>query len=163
MELKKFFKPTWKKVIIFILIVVLLSLTLRLSFGTYPYWYAVSSKAMNPAYDVGDIVFVKNTAFDKLSVSDVVIFDSPEMRSPLIMRIISLDKNENTFTTQGDNNPRSLPAEENVSSEYLLGKVIFSIPFVGYLEFYHVGWLIRAVLVYVLAGFISLIPLRKAQ
>ena len=100
MELKKFFKPTLKKVVIFIILVVLLSLTLRLSFGTDTYWYSVSSKAMNPAYDVVDIVFVKNTAFYILSVSDVVIFDRPETRNPLIMRIISLDKNEKTFTTK---------------------------------------------------------------
>jgi len=163
MELKNFFKPTWKKIIIFIILVVLLSLTFRLSFGTYPYWSVVSSKAMYPAYNVGDIVFIKNTAFDKLSVSNVVIFDSPETRNPFMMRIISIDKNENTFTTQGDNNPKSLPSEINVSSEYFLGKVVFSIPFVGYPDFYHVGWLIRAILIYILACFISLIPLRKAQ
>lgn len=161
MKYKKFLKPTWKKVILFFIIVILLSLTFKLSLGTSPFWYAVSTNAMHPAYNLGDMVFIKKTDFDKLSVSDVVVFDGPENPSLLIMRIISIDENQNTFTTKGDNNAKSLLWEINIPSQNLKGKVIFSIPLLGYLDIYHIGFLVRIILIYILACFISLIPFRK--
>jgi len=59
MDIKQFLKPTWKKIGVFFVIVIIFSLTFFLIAGTMPFWYAVSSNAMSPAYHYGDMIFVK--------------------------------------------------------------------------------------------------------
>ena len=155
MEVIRFIKPTWKKVGIFFAIVILFSLIFFLIAGTIPFWYAVSSNAMSPAYHYGDMIFVKKVNFNELKNSDVVVYNTPQARGLLIMRIISIDYSNNAFTTKGDNNPQSLPFEIKVPSSSIKCKGIFSLPLVGYFDIVHIGWLIRVILIYLITCVIS--------
>ena len=84
-----FIKPNIKKIIIFIVCVIIFSVALRLTLGTYPFWYNVASNAMHPTYSRGDFIFVKATNFDDISVNDVIIHGVQGVKTPLIMRVIS--------------------------------------------------------------------------
>ncbi|MEM4244884.1 MAG: hypothetical protein QXR60_01605 [Candidatus Nanoarchaeia archaeon] len=62
-----------------------------------------------------------------------------------------------TFTTKGDYNTMSLPGQINLSENKIRAKVLFRIPYLGYLDIFHVGWLFRLVLVYLIACFLFLL------
>jgi hypothetical protein len=72
---------------------------------------------------VGDVLLVKET--NNYSVGDVVIYYSPEFGNKIIHRIVSTDP----IVTKGDNNPRSLFFEYNVTQ--IVGRPVLKIPFLG--------------------------------
>lgn len=149
--------------IILVILVVLFSVILRVSFGTHPYWMALVGNSMRPAYSRGDILLIKHIHFHELKNGDVVVYKAyGETIPPLIARIISINYKEETFTTKGDANRVPLLVEENVSAQKIMGKVVFSLPLLGYLDLYYVGTLLRIIFVYFLVCAInSLLPKEK--
>lgn len=147
----KFIKPNWKKIIIFIMLVVILSLSLYLILGRMPFWYAVESKAMEPAYSKGDMIFVSKTNYNNIETGDVVVHSAKGLKYLLIMRVIEKNDINRTYTTKGDYNMGILPVQQNLTEDTLMAKVVFKIPLVGYLEFIHVGWLVRIIVIYLIS------------
>lgn len=84
----------------------------------------VLSGSMEPELSVGDMIIVVPS--DAYAIGDVVVFQSG--RTAVVHRIIGLEGEE--ITTQGDAN--NAP-DDPVALSTVKGKVIFSIPIVGYL------------------------------
>lgn len=94
----------------------------------------VMTGSMEPAYQVGDIIVIKKTDADELKVNDVITFISTDKElngQPITHRIINIteENGQKMFETKGDFN--QITDETLVTSDRILGKVQFKIPFVG--------------------------------
>lgn len=95
--------------------------------------FAVISGSMEPNIPVGAIVYVKETAFQDLAKGDVISFYTSET-TRVTHRIIEIDQESESVITQGDaNNVRDA---DSVIYSHIIGKVVFTIPFLGYLSMY---------------------------
>ena len=92
--------------------------------------YSVLSGSMEPAISTGDLVYVKSTKPENVKEGDVITFsiDNETVATHRVVEVIN--KNENySFRTKGDANQ----VEDNklVTSQNLVGKVLFHIPKFG--------------------------------
>lgn len=95
--------------------------------------YVVLSGSMEPELHTGSIAIVKPVITDTLAVKDIITFKSSDGSDKLITHrivAITIDK-QTSYTTKGDandvNDPAVIPAAD------VIGKLSFSIPYVGYL------------------------------
>ena len=136
-------KQTLKKVIsIFqwLLTIVLVSVVLLLIFTALDPVKSfrvlrVMSGSMEPAIHVGSVVFVQKVNPETLRKGDVITFASAD--DPTISITHRLAEIENSggntvFKTKGDAN--SIEDSTEISSSQIKGKVLFSLPFLGYLS-----------------------------
>ncbi len=90
----------------------------------------VQSGSMEPAIKTGSVVFVLPA--ENYKEGDIITFGAPASDTPTSHRVVSVRAEGGTryYTTKGDANedadPRDVPEGE------VLGKVLFSIPFLGY-------------------------------
>lgn len=93
--------------------------------------------ALRRGFTKGDIIF--SVAPRNLQVGDVIIFDSrrPEVRHPIIHRIISIDE---TIKTKGDNNEGLLEYERNLQQDQVMAKSILRIPYLGWIKLAFFDW-----------------------
>jgi len=118
-----------KNIVAIVLIIVFGFIIFTLAFGYKG--YAVVTDSMNPEFRKGDAVFVKETPFEELSVGDIVTVSFKDGNGTFTHRIVELDKENGEFYTQGDNSE----VKDGVSTkEQVVGKVMFSLPFAGYLS-----------------------------
>lgn len=89
---------------------------------------AVFSNSMVPTYHKGDLIFVQGT--DEVSAGDIVVFDAPAYRYPIIHRVIDVDKG--ILTTKGDNNVNPDPWETTINDVH--GKSVLRLPFLGWVK-----------------------------
>jgi len=90
----------------------------------------------------GDVILLRGVDKYKLVEGDVIVFNSETENSyPIIHRIIDVNANstEINFVTKGDHNSKPMFVEGhlneyNISSENILGKGFFRIPYVGYVK-----------------------------
>ena len=155
MSLKDFLKPDLKKILIFIALLILILGGLYLILGVYPYWYVYQSNSMSPAINNGDMVFVKSANFDDIENNDVLAFITTSSKMPIIHRVISIDASTMLIGTKGDANQYQLDIEKEIQSSQILGKVVFVVPLLGYLDLIYIGWLIRIIVLYLLACLLS--------
>lgn len=87
--------------------------------------FLVQSGSMSPALKTGDVVIVKPVS--KYQPNDIITFNSHQ-NFTVTHRIIKVD-NQN-FITKGDANP--VTDQNQISESQILGKVIFTIPKIGY-------------------------------
>jgi signal peptidase I len=137
------------------------ALLLFLVSGTWPALVTIESESMVPHMNVGDLVFVVDedrfgalqtwdegshsgyTAFG--DYGDVIIYRPNGAGSihPIIHRVMSYEEDANPhagYITKGDNNQAAdqrgyypgLGAIEPVKKEWIVGKALFAIPFLGY-------------------------------
>ena len=103
--------------------------------GTPTPFYVVSSGSMIPALQIGDIIVVQDTNLsDGIVESDVIVFDRPTDKEVVVVhRVVDIvdDASQPALRTKGDNN--RLVDGWLVTEEYFLGKVIFTVPKIGYL------------------------------
>jgi signal peptidase I len=101
-------------------------------------------------FSKGDILFLVRAKPDKLEVGDVIAFKSGIRKSPVIHRIIKIEKKVDaqgvsflTFTTIGDNNAGFLIPSNNIGQvdeteireEQIVGKAVFRVvPFLGWVK-----------------------------
>ncbi len=80
-------------------------------------------------FNKGDVLFVMNATDYK--VGDVIVFNIPGVRYPIIHRIVSIDK-DNNIETKGDHNP----VQDNwkIRIKDINGKAVFIVPYVGWLK-----------------------------
>lgn len=121
---------------ILIAVVVLLSLTLVFSkpiAGMNFSLYSVNSGSMEPAIKLGSLVLVKSQ--ENYSKNDVITFrDEADPRNTTTHRIVAVvedkDINKLSFRTKGDANENE--DTELIDSRRVVGKVVFSLPYLGY-------------------------------
>ena len=95
--------------------------------------YTVLSGSMEPAYHVGSVVYVAKADANELRENDCITYYMSN-GSVVTHRIIEVKKAENgeiSFRTKGDAN--KLPDGYQPASA-IIGKVVFSIPYLGYLS-----------------------------
>lgn len=95
--------------------------------------FIVLSGSMSPEFNAGSVVYVKDIAPADVQVGDILTFRaSTTSQNVVTHRVVKVDKeNELLLTTQGDANNTEDP--EKLHPENIIGKVHFSIPFIGYL------------------------------
>lgn len=98
-------------------------------FGSYRF-FTVASGSMEPALKQGSLVLDKKS--DSYNKGDAITFLSPGAKDSTTHRIIEIvQTNKGTmYKVKGDAN--NAPDKDLVSIKYVVGKVIFSLPFIGY-------------------------------
>lgn len=93
--------------------------------------YAVLSGSMEPTYRTGSVIYVKSCEPEDVQVGDPITFVLNEDLVVATHRVVSIDEDAREFVTKGDAN--EVPDGAPVLFENLLGKPVFSIPYLGYL------------------------------
>ena len=124
------------KVIYYIALSAIALLAVLLIFSTFPIpgnykLYVVQSGSMQPVIKMGSVVFVKPV--ENYQKDDIITFaDSKNPKNPITHRIVEIKKEGETtsFVTKGDSNNASDTKEVAIGD--VIGKVLFSLPFIGY-------------------------------
>jgi signal peptidase I len=136
--LKKFKKAIsifqWLLTAVLVLVVLLLIFTAFNPIKSFQI-FRVMSGSMEPKIKVGSVVFVKKVKPEILKKNEVITYTSsenPEMS--ITHRLVEIEEKEGktVFKTRGDANNDKDMAE--VSPSQIKGKVVFSLPFLGYLS-----------------------------
>jgi signal peptidase len=93
----------------------------------------VLSGSMQPTLHAGDVIITVNTPVRSLQVNDIITYRSPDNAKSLVThRIINIhdDGQVLTFKTKGDANED--PDQYVVSSDLVVGSMVLSVPYVGY-------------------------------
>jgi signal peptidase len=120
---------------------------------------------MTPTLSPGDVLLLQGVSPDELEVGDIIVFRSPRNTEDLIVhRIVQIAIRDGMyyFTTKGDNprtNPWSLSYERDFAASYIVGRVVFRIPLIGWI------WIAvkTPVGTYVLIGCIILIAIQELR
>jgi signal peptidase len=88
---------------------------------------------MEPSIKTGSVVFIKYLPAERIAVGDIINFQNGKS---ITHRVVEVKKegNEYIFITKGDTNNSS--DINPVGASQVQGKVIFSIPYLGYLSFF---------------------------
>ena len=109
---------------------------LQAAFGTQNPFYVVASGSMIPELEVYDVLIVQgHEPFDDIEISDIIVFNRPSDHDRVIVhRVVSvIDYEPKTLRTKGDANPASIPGTDfPITEEEYIGKVVFTLPQVGY-------------------------------
>lgn len=91
---------------------------------------AVLTGSMQPTLPVGTLIYVKEVEPETLQVGDVVTYrlDSDTM---VTHRVVEIDPDAQTLTTQGDANS---DPDGAITFDRLVGKMDFYIPYLGYIS-----------------------------
>ena len=116
----------------------------------------VYTGSMEPAIPVGSVVVIKPVDPETLKIGDIICFQLSEPTS-ITHRIINITGEG--FITKGDANED--PDTRIVKKEKVIGKAIFTVPFIGYL-----GYFVRTPLGFILlivipAGLIIIMEIRN--
>ena len=94
---------------------------------------AVMTESMIPTIYPGDAVVVYN--YGNISVGDIIVFDGRKAgcraNFPIIHRVIKINS-DGTLQTKGDYNLFQLPCEKRIKKDYVYGKGVLKIPFIGW-------------------------------
>lgn len=93
--------------------------------------YSIETGSMEPTLPLGCLAYVKNyTSFEDYNVNDIVTFTDMSRETFFTHRIVKIDTENQCFVTKGDANEDVDPSP--TGALYAVGKVHFSIPFLGY-------------------------------
>ncbi len=92
--------------------------------------YHVVSGSMEPAYGVGELLYVKAVEPEEVAMGDIITFRLEDTTAT--HRVIGIDTENRLFFTKGDAN--EAPDEEPVAFDDLLGVTVFHIPGLGYVS-----------------------------
>lgn len=100
--------------------------------------FVVLSGSMEPTYHVGSLIYVKSVDYKQLKVGDPITFMISE-NTVATHRIIEVlpdaeDPDTIRYFTQGDAN--DVPDGSSVHYKNIIGKPVFSIPYLGYVSDY---------------------------
>ena len=137
--MKKVIKQIWNWVSgILVGIVVLLAVALvgvRLV-GLQP--FVVLSGSMEPTYHVGSLIYVKSVDYKELQVGDPITYmlDEDTVVTHRIIEVLVDEEDPDVlrYFTQGDAN--AIPDGVSVHYKNIIGKPVFSIPYLGYASNY---------------------------
>jgi len=95
--------------------------------------FTVTGDSMSPALPAGSIAIVQPVAGSEISTDDIIAYHAPGGRGTTVTHRVVEVTNEGeslSFQTAGDGNDNS--DKSPVPSENVVGKVIFHIPYVGF-------------------------------
>lgn len=126
---------SWALVAVFILVLVGFNTGL---FGVHP--SLIGSGSMSPNILVGDIVVAREVPIETIRVGDVITFYQEGVT--IVHRVIDTqyDTGQIVFITQGDANDSADPP---VLAENYRGKVVFTIPKIGWISIYVRNFLVK--------------------
>lgn len=123
------------KIIYYIFVVFLLTVAILLIVSTIPVTgnikiMTVLSGSMEPEIKTGSIVIVKPAS--EYKIGDVITFNESKGKAPITHRIydIKIVDSEPLYITKGDAN--DTPDQIEIKKKDIVGKVLISVPFVGY-------------------------------
>lgn len=119
-------------VLVVIVVVVALLLVGARLFGLQV--YAVLSGSMEPTYHVGSVIYVEPVDPSEIQVGDPITFVMNEELTVATHRVVRIDAENSHFYTKGDAN--DAPDAAPVHFNNLLGKPVFTIPYLGYISSY---------------------------
>lgn len=129
--MKKTLRKTWNAItwiLVFCVAVLAVLLSgIRLA-GLTP--YVVLSGSMEPTYHVGSIIYVKKVPPENIEPGDPITFVLNEAMVAVTHRVTEVDSGNHRFITKGDANDAADGSP--VPYENLIGKAVFSIPYLGY-------------------------------
>lgn len=134
--MKKIFSAVTTSLLIIVAILAIMLAGVRL-FGITP--YTVLSGSMEPSIHVGSLIYTVKPDTSKLEVGDVITYVI-EGGTVVTHRIIEVVPDENDasvlrFKTKGDNN-NTADTGEPIHQNNVLGKMLFTIPYLGYLAWF---------------------------
>lgn len=97
---------------------------------------AVLSGSMEPKISVGSMVIVQDVDPNDLEVGDIITYKISDT-TLVTHRIVSIDQDAQQIVTKGDAN--DVNDGEPVSFSNVVGKLLISIPFLGYISIYMQG------------------------
>lgn len=138
LKILKFVKNTFFILFIALLIAMIFSVLYsrvkkrEISFLGYRF-YTVLSESMKPTLNMGSLIAVKPVNTGYLHAGDIIAFtDAYNPDQITSHRIVEIKNNNNiSFITKGDAN--TVSDENSVSSNNVIGKVVFHIPYAGIL------------------------------
>ena len=95
------------------------------------YYEPVYSGSMEPAIPVGGILIIKPVNPETLKIGDIICFKLSQPTS-ITHRIKNIT--DEGFITKGDAN--NAPDQWTVKKENVIGKVMLTVPFIGYLGYF---------------------------
>lgn len=124
------------KIIYYIFIIFVVVIVLFLIASIFPItgnWkiMIVQSGSMEPAIKTGSVVITKPAA--EYNVGNIITFTLPQSpKRPITHRIneIKTEANAISYITKGDAN--NGPDQEEIKKENIIGKVLLSVPYLGY-------------------------------
>lgn len=130
-SVKKIWNVISTVLVVIVVVVALLLVGARL-FGLQV--YAVLSGSMEPTYHVGSVIYVEPVDPSEIQVGDPITFVMNEELTVATHRVVRIDAENSHFYTKGDanENPDAAPVHFN----NLLGKPVFTIPYLGYISSY---------------------------
>ena len=100
--------------------------------------YVILSGSMRPTYEVGSLIYVQSVDYKELKVGDPITYliSQDTVVTHRIIEVLVDEEDPNTirFFTQGDAN--EVPDGTSVHYLNVIGKPIFSIPYLGYVSDY---------------------------
>ena len=100
--------------------------------------YAVLSGSMEPTYHVGSLIYVKTVDYKELQIGDPITYmiSQDTVVTHRIIEVIADEEDPDTirYFTKGDAN--DTPDGSSVHCKNILGKPLFSIPYLGYVSNY---------------------------
>lgn len=138
-DMSKTLKKIWNWVsTLLVTVVVLLAIALvgvRLV-GLQP--FVVLSGSMRPTYEVGSLIYVKSVDYKELKVGDPITYmlSQDTVVTHRIIEVLPDPEDPDTlrYFTQGDAN--DIPDSTSVHYKNIIGKPVFSIPYLGYVSDY---------------------------
>jgi signal peptidase len=131
------FKGRFDSTLVYILLGIALAFTfnqgLAFALSTDMPIVAVESNSMVPTFYKGDILILQGVRPQQISVGDIIVFSPPGRDTPVVHRVIQLNK-DGTFQTKGDANAGQLPFETSIQPGQIHGKEVFIIPYVGWIK-----------------------------
>ena len=128
--MKKFLKGTWNFITTFLTtIVIIIAVALFVVNFTGGYLYCIESGSMSPLYPKNSLVVVYPAEFEDIETGDVISYVLNEEGTIVTHRVVAIDEDNQSFTTQGDAN--STADTNAVAYVNVVGTVRFSLPGVG--------------------------------
>lgn len=93
--------------------------------------YIVLGGSMNPTFDVGSLAIIDEVPTDQIKVEDVITFKNFSGEGITTHRVVNIENSGTNFSfiTRGDAN--DVNDVNPVSAENVIGKVVFTIPYLG--------------------------------
>ena len=94
--------------------------------------YVVLSGSMEPSISTGDVIVVDGVDPTEIEERDVITYLRNDAETPTTHRVVGITEqgDELAFVTQGDANDQ--PDASPVLASQIMGKVVFTIPYIGY-------------------------------
>jgi len=125
----------------------------------------VMSGSMEPEIHTGSVVFSVKTDPETLSVGDIINYSSQDASVSVTHRLVEITtkNNQTVFRTKGDANQGE--DAQDIFAPAIKGKVLFSIPYLGYLSVFMktpLGFILTVIIPGILIIVSEIFNIRKA-